>query len=143
MDVGEAGVSSPAIGESESGGRTEGSRLAQITVVGGFVGRDPVFRRILSLFFGRGDEKCARKNAKMYHSLRVDRFHRLRKGDTSFLRNNRKDQKVSSIPRGSYMYRTRVAEGEGDKGYGRDQLKLLQHLLRHLYTPMSRICLEA
>ena len=64
------GVSPPAIGES--GGPTGGSRLAQITVVGGFVGRDSMLRRISSLFFGRGDEKRERKNAKMYHSLRVD-----------------------------------------------------------------------
>ena len=72
MGVGEAitGVSPPAIGES--GRLTGGSRLAQITVVGGFVGRNSVLGRISSLFFGRGDKKRERKNAKMYHSLRVD-----------------------------------------------------------------------
>ena len=62
------GVSPPAIV-----GRLEGgSRLAQITVVGGFFGRDSRFRRISSLFFGREGEKRECKNAKMYHSLRVD-----------------------------------------------------------------------
>jgi len=65
MGVGEVmmGVSPPAIG---------GSRLAQITVVGGFSGRDSGFRRISSLFFGCEGKKRERKNAKMYHSLRVD-----------------------------------------------------------------------
>ena len=69
MGVGEVimGVSPPGIGVS--GG---GSRLAQITVVGGFSGRDTILRRTSSLFFGCGDEKRERKNAKMYHSLRVD-----------------------------------------------------------------------
>ena len=72
--------------------RGGGSRLAQITAVEpGFAGRDWILRRVLSVFFACGDEKRERKIAKMYHSLRANRSELLRKMDTKFLRNLRKD----------------------------------------------------
>ena len=115
MGVGEViiGVSPPAIGVS--GG---GSRLAQITVAGGFSGRDSTLRRISPLFFGCGGKKRERKNAKMYHSLRVDWSHRLRKTDISFLRNKRKDRRVDSIPSATCTQPLwRGAGDEGDEGW--------------------------
>ena len=61
------GVSPPTIGVSVGG-----NRLAQITVVGGFVGRYSILRGVSSPFFGRLDRIRERKYAKMYHSRRVD-----------------------------------------------------------------------
>ena len=74
MGVGEAttgevimGVSPPGIGVSRGG-----TRLAQITVVEGIVGRKSAFRRTSPFFFGCGGKKRERKNAKIYHSPRAD-----------------------------------------------------------------------
>ena len=109
MGVGEAiiGVSPAKIGVS--GG---GSRLAQITVVGlGFAGRGLLLRRSLSLSLGCRDRERERKNVRMYHSLPVDWVHLLRKKDTRFLRNTRKDWRVDFIPSGGCMCDTRVMEG--------------------------------
>ena len=69
VGVGEViiGMSPPAIGVS--GG---GSRLVQITMVGGFSGQNSTLRRISPLFFGCGGKKRERKNAKTYYSLWVE-----------------------------------------------------------------------
>lgn len=95
IGVGEVmkGVSPPAI--SMSGG---GSRLAQITAVAlGFVSEGSVLGGISSLLFGRRDERREHKSVRMYHSLRYDWAHRLRKEDKAFPRNRRKDSRVNSI----------------------------------------------
>lgn len=90
-----------------------GNWLAQITEVElSFVGPDSMLRRTSS-FFGRRDENRECKSARMYHSLRADRFHCFRKKDTIFLRNSRKDRTANSIPGGCVRRPCRGKEGRG------------------------------
>jgi len=85
MGIGEAMVVPPPPVDVDG----RGSKLAQIVAVGELAGWYSTLRCIPFLLFGFWGKIRERTNAKMYHSRRVDRSHRLRKKDISLPRKSR------------------------------------------------------